>query len=586
MAGSGRRNFLFFHGFLLLMWETLQRTHAMPPSSPTQCNATGCTLSNIYGIWGDRKDCWVPNITYPTTEEELQSVVAHANRYQLKLKVVSGSHTIPKLVCPGTSSPGNAVLLSTSMYNSSVVVDVPNLSVTTDAGVSLRYLIDKVEEAGFSLVPSPYWEGGSVAGIISTGAHGSSWWGKGGAVHDHVLALNLVVPATESEGFAKIIRVDAQHPLFNAAIVSLGTLGVVSKVKLSIEQRFKRSITFNFSDDAQFEDEFVDHARRHEFADITWYASRHTAVYRYDDRVPLNNTGDGVYDFIGFRANLVMVSTTLRASEKAFEAARNVNGKCTLAATSLGYKKLIANGLKNNKFIFTGYPVVGYQGKMQTSGSCLYSSVTDTLSSCSWDPRIKGLLFYETTAIFPASKFADFIRDVKKLRDLKPENFCGLDIYNGFLIRFIKASGAYLGQTEDSVVVDFNYYRADEPSTPRLNQDIWEEIEQMAFFKYGARPHWAKNRNLAFSGVQQKYPNFQKFIAAKNQLDPRNLFSSDWSDEILFGKVAVRDEGCALEGQCVCSEDRHCNPGKGYFCKPGLVYMEARVCRYSPSSMA
>lgn len=266
-----------------------------------------------------------------------------------------------------------------------------------------------------------------------------------------------------------------------------------------------------------------------------------------------------------------------------------MTGICALAATTVGSKELLANGLRNGQ-TFTGYPVVGLQGKIQTSGSCLYSATADIMNTCAWDPRINGLFFYETTAIFPAPKFGDFIRDVKILRDLKPENFCGVDIYNGFLIRFIKSSGAYLGQSEDSVVVDFNYYRANEPSNPRLNQDVWEEVEQMAFFKYGAKPHWAKNRNLAFLNVQQKYPKFQKFIAARKELDPQNMFSSEWSDEIVFGKLEVagkgHDDGCALEGQCICSEDRHCSPDKGYFCQPGLVYNEARVCRYSPSSVS
>lgn len=258
-----------------------------------------------------------------------------------------------------------------------------------------------------------------------------------------------------------------------------------------------------------------------------------------------------------------------------------MKGKCTLATTTVAAKKLVGNGLKND-LIFTGYPVIGQQGKMQTSGSCLYSS--SSFSACAWDPRINGLFFYETTAIFPAPKFGDFIRDVKKLRDLNSENFCGVDVYNGFLIRFIKASEAYLGQSEDSVVVDFNYFRASEASTPRLNQDVWEEVEQMAFFKYGAKPHWAKNRNLAFLDVQHKYPNFNRFIAARKQLDPQNMFSSEWSDEILFRKEAAnKGDGCALEGQCICSEDRHCSPENGYFCQQGLVYKEARVCRYLQS---
>lgn len=255
-----------------------------------------------------------------------------------------------------------------------------------------------------------------------------------------------------------------------------------------------------------------------------------------------------------------------------------------MASTELGYKKLVANGLKNNVLLFTGYPVVGHQGKMQTSGSCQHSSSADVLSACAWDPRFKGLFFYESTAIFSATKFRDFILDVKKLRDINPDNFCGIDIYNGFFVRLVKRSDAYLGQPEDSVVVDFNYYRADEASTPRLNQDILEEVEQMAFFKHGARPHWAKNRKVAFLGVQQKYPKMGKFAAAKKLLDPQGIFSSPWSDQLLSGNEVDRADGCALEGECICSEDRHCSPTEGYLCKPGLVYQQAMVCRFSNSS--
>lgn len=202
----------------------------MPPPDPVRCNQIGCTLYNSYGTWGDRKDCHVLNVTYPTTEEELRSAVAFANQYKLKLKVVTKfSHTIPKLACPSTTC-GNAMLISTANYDSGIEIDAGNSVVTVDAGVGLRQMIDKVEEAGFSLVAAPYWEGVSVGGLISTGAHGSSWWGRGGAVHDHVVGVSLVVPAKESQGYAKIIRLEAQDPLLNAAKLSLGMLGVISKV--------------------------------------------------------------------------------------------------------------------------------------------------------------------------------------------------------------------------------------------------------------------------------------------------------------------------------------------------------------------
>lgn len=115
-----------------------------------------------------------------------------------------------------------------------------NRRVTADAGVGLRDLIDKVEAAGLSLVAAPYWEGVSIGGLISTGSHGSSWWGRGGAVHDHVESLILVVPAPAAEGHAKVITLRRGDPLFNAASVSLGLLGIISQVS-----RFD-SIPYNY----------------------------------------------------------------------------------------------------------------------------------------------------------------------------------------------------------------------------------------------------------------------------------------------------------------------------------------------------
>ncbi|XP_048537747.1 L-gulonolactone oxidase 3 [Triticum urartu] len=579
---------------LLVLCSLAPAALSVPPRPPVRCGSdgdgdAGCVLSNAYGAWSsDRADCPVAAVAYPASERDVVAAVARASAGGMRVKAVSGfAHTIPKLACPGGGGNGSAasLLISTTRY-AGVEVDAAARTVTADAGAPLRAVIDAAEASGLSLPASPYWEGVSVGGAVSTGSHGSSWWGRGGALHDHVVRLSLVVPAGAADGWARVVPLAKGDALFPAALVSLGLLGVISKVTLALEPRFKRSVTYDYRDDSTFQDDFANHAARHEFADIAWYPSQHQAVYRLDDRAPLNATGDGVNDFIGFRSTLIAVSQGVRALETALEGSRNVKGKCAMATAEIAAKRLIGNGLRRKDGQpFIGYPVVGFQGKMQTSGSCARPPASSPLTACAWDPRFKGLFFYESTAIFSPARFRSFVLDVKKLRDLNPDGMCGVDVYNGLLVRFVRRSEAWLGQPEDSVVVDFNYYRAADPSAARLSQDVWEEVEQLAFVKHGARPHWAKNRMVAFRGVQGKYPGWARFAAAKRQLDPRGLFDSPWSEDVVGGKELSKDDGCALDGRCVCSEDRHCSPGQGYYCGTGLVFSEARVCRYSASQL-
>ncbi|KAG2274130.1 hypothetical protein Bca52824_056685 [Brassica carinata] len=240
--------------FLVITWTV----RSVPPQLPVQCDQTGCTVSNTYGVWPDRTNCKAAKVAYPTTEEELIKAVAYASEHNLKVKTVTKfSSTIAKLACPSGS---DAMLISTSKYNSVIEIEPERLTIKADSGVSLRELIDKVEAAGFSIRMSPYWEGVSIGGLISTGSHGSSWSGRGGSVHDHVVGINLVVPATSSEGYAKVVSIEEgrDDELLNAVKVSLGVLGVISKVKLSIEKAIKRSITYNFTSDVALEVMFME----------------------------------------------------------------------------------------------------------------------------------------------------------------------------------------------------------------------------------------------------------------------------------------------------------------------------------------
>lgn len=77
---------------------------------------------------------------------------------------------------------------------------------------------------------------------------------------------------------------------------------------------FKRSITFVTQNDTDLSDQVVTFGRQHEFADMIWYPSQKQVVYRIDDRVSTNVSGNGLWDHPGFRAIPSLVLLILRST--------------------------------------------------------------------------------------------------------------------------------------------------------------------------------------------------------------------------------------------------------------------------------
>ncbi|GKU85967.1 hypothetical protein SLEP1_g561 [Rubroshorea leprosula] len=476
--------------FLLILFIAAS---CSPPDDPVKCSTkdSDCTITNCYGMFPDRSTCRAGNVAYPGTEEEIVSIVSAATKAGKKMKVVTSfAHSIPKLACPDGV---DGLLISTKYLNHVVNVDAAAMTMTVESGMALSQLIEEAAKAGLALPYAPYWSGATIGGILSTGSHGSSLWGKGSAVHDYVIGMRIVSPGGPDEGYAKIRILNESHEDLNAAKVSLGVLGVISQ---------------------------------HEFADMSWYPSQRQVVYRVDDRVSPDVSGEGLYDFTGFRDTLSLVAESIRTTEETQESNGLDELKCVSAGVTTTILGAIAYGLTNNGIIFTGYPVIGYQNRLQSSSSCVNSPEDGLITACPWDPRIKGEFFHQTTFKISLSVVQSFIEDVQSLVALEPKSLCGLELYNGILMRYVKASSAYLGSQEDALDFDITYYRSKDPLTPRLYEDILEEIEQMAVFKYGGLPHWGKNRNIAFDGVFKKYRNvteFLKFRVGKGMLAARGI---------------------------------------------------------------
>jgi len=571
------------HILLLLVLTIIHLAGSSPPLDPVWCSngMSDCTITNAGGSFSDRAICRAANAAYPRTEKELLAAVADAVAAKRKVKVATRySHSFTPLACPGGR---DGTVISTRWLNRTVRIDAQQQLLTVESGMVLRDLIGVAAAAGLALPNSPYWSGITVGGLLSTGAHGSSLWGKGGAMHEYVVGLRIVTPAPASQGFAVVRELGADHPDLDAAKVSLGVLGVISQVTLALQPLFKRSVTFVPRDESDMTEQVAMWGGLHEFGDIVWLPQDRKVIYREDNRVDVLTPGNGLFDFNAFRSLpahqiIAMGVEERRMDENGTDAARCSAGRRFAAMLEQqGHGRFTNDGVS-----FTGYPVVGYQHRMQASGACIDSPEDGLQTACIWDPRIRGPSFHNSGFSVALSRAPAFLADVQRLRDLDPTAFCVLQNSVGVAMRYVRASSAFLGKAEDSISVDLLYYRSDTPGVPRAHGDMVDELEQMALHKYGALPHWGKNCNFAFDGAIAKYPKASEFLKVKDRYDPDEIFSSEWSDRLLGikGSPSVVEKGCAIEGLCVCSDDSHCAPEQGYFCQPGKVYTEARVCRF------
>lgn len=111
-----------------------------PPEDPIRCtasnNLSNCTITNSYGAFPDRSTCQAADVAYPTTEEELVSIVALATKTKRKMKVATRfSHSIPKLVC---ADGEEGLLISTRYLNHTLQINESSGTMKVQSGCNLK----------------------------------------------------------------------------------------------------------------------------------------------------------------------------------------------------------------------------------------------------------------------------------------------------------------------------------------------------------------------------------------------------------------------------------------------------------------
>lgn len=191
---------------------------------------TAPLLSPLAG-WanGDKLKNWAGNLEYSTDKldlgKDLKQVQTIVKKYP-KLKVLGTRH------CFNDIADTKDQFISVVGAQEHIDLDTKNKTVTVNGGLKYGQLAPFLHQKGFALHNLASLPHISVAGACATATHGSGE--KNGNLATAVAAMEIVTADGE---VVKLAR-EKDGEKFNAAVVHLGALGVVTKVTLDVQPTF------------------------------------------------------------------------------------------------------------------------------------------------------------------------------------------------------------------------------------------------------------------------------------------------------------------------------------------------------------
>ena len=416
--------------------------------------------------WSGRVSCTPAQIHTPDDEAALCRIIADA---PAPIRMTGSGHSFTPIAA------SNQTLLKPDRLTGLIEADAKTGLARVRAGTQLRDLGPALWEAGLSLPNQGDIDHQTVAGAISTGTHGT---GRTlGCLSLPVTHLRLVT----ADGSTLDADADSDPDLFDAARVSLGTLGVLSEVTLACRPAYRLAEEQRAERADGVLDRIEALAGQHRHMEFFWFP--------YDDRVilktldeenethadwaetgPLPPIGEDTIEDVMFNA----ASTTVRFFP-------------TMAAP---LHSALMDGL----------------GVERRKGPAFQIF-----------PSPRNCRFNEMEYAVPAEAGPACIRAVAKaIRTHQVPVMFPLEY------RRVAGDGLWLSpfHGRDSATIAVHQYGPVDPLP------LFELVEPI-LKDHGGRPHWGKMHTLGAADLSTLYPRFDDFCALRAAMDPKGRFLTE-----------------------------------------------------------
>lgn len=427
-------------------------------------------MSPTWSNWPGEQICAPSAIVRPTSEAELADVVAQAAKTGERVRAVGSGHSFTDCACT------DGVMIDMTGLQRVVEADPATCRVTVQGGAKLRALGPQLAEHGLGLENQGDVDPQSITGATATATHGTG--ARFQNVSANIESLRLVTASGE-------ILDLSEGDDYLAARVSIGALGVISQVTLRVVPLFtlyrhdeKRSLTETLGR----LDEFVDSNDHFEFFVFPYSGEALTRIMRRSDRTPQptpawrRTVGENVEN-----AGLSLICQTGRR----------------FPSMAPRLNRLLTGLSSNSTVQDRAYKVFANERKVR---------------------------FTEMEYAIPREHAREALQraiDVVRRRNLP--------IMFPLEVRFSAPDDAFLSTAydRDTCYIAVHQYAGMEfESYFRAVEEIMNE--------YAGRPHWGKRHYQTAATLRDRYPQWDRFIAVRDRLDPDRVFRNDYTRRV-FG---------------------------------------------------
>jgi L-gulonolactone oxidase len=411
-------------------------------------------------------------IECPGTESDVVRAVKQAARRGRRVRVVGAGHSFTDAACT------DGVHIRLDNYDRVLDVDSEAGLVTVQAGIRIRKLNLALAARGLGLDNLGDVDYQTVAGAVSTATHGTG--ARYGGLATQVVALDLVT----ADGALLSCSADQEPDLFQAARVGVGALGVLSTITLRCVPAFNLRAAEEPMRMGRVLERFDDHVALNDHFEFFWVPHTDWALTKRNNRT--DEPAGGRSPAAAFRDRVMMENVAFGAACRA--------GRLVPALVP-HLARLVATGT-TAEYVDRSYRVF---------------------------PTPRHVHFYEMEYAIPLGQAVTAVGRVRELVER-----LGLRISFPVEVRVAAGDDIPLSTAtgRPTAYIAVHVYRG----TPY--EEYFRGVEQIMDSMDG-RPHWGKLHFQTAASLAPRYPQWERWQAARRRLDPEGRFANVYTDRVL-----------------------------------------------------